>query len=139
MPRSWIVGTAVLVTLLGACGGDPVDGGNGTDTGSGALEVTAANFAFTPTTLEVEPGAEVELTFTNDDTTQHSFTADDLGVDLVLEGSTSESTTFTAPESDVEWHCKFHETMTGTISVGGTSAGGGEDEGGMDQGDDLDY
>jgi plastocyanin len=139
MARTWIVIAGIVVALTaGACGGDPGPDEDTTGTDGNALEVTAVNLGFSPTTLEVEAGAEVELTFTNDDETQHSFTADDLGVDIVLDGGTSESTTFTAPDSDVEWHCKFHATMTGTISTGATSTGGGND-GGTDQGDDLGY
>jgi plastocyanin len=140
MARKWIVVAGIVVALTaGACGGDPGDGEDATGADGNALEVTAVNFGFSPTTLEVEPGAEVELTFTNDDETQHSFTADDLDIDIVLDGGASESTTFTAPDSDVEWRCKFHETMTGTISTGATSTGGGGDDSGTGQGDDLDY
>jgi plastocyanin len=143
--RSVVVLACALALFSAACGDDntgSTDTSTDTSTdesggGSGAVTVSAANFAFSPASIPVEAGADVELTFTNDDTTQHSFTADDLGVDLVLDGGDSDTTTFTAPDSgSVEFHCKFHEAMTGTITTDGSATGSG---GGSGESDDLDY
>ena len=135
---SWVLALTSAVALFGAaCGGG--DDATGPDDapaeGSSAIEVTAVNFAFSPASVPVEAGAEIELTFTNDDDAQHSFTADDLGVDLVVDGGSSDSVTFTAPDSGgVEFVCKFHEPMKGTITTDGSAAGSGgsEDSGNLD-------
>ena len=135
--------TVALVTT--ACGADPQaapaggGGGNGGSTGGGE-KVVAADFSFSPSRLELQPGEKVDLTFQNEDGTTHSFTSDELGVDVEAEGGASESVTFTAPESGTaQWHCRFHSQMTGEISVGGGGAKGskGGTEGGQtESGDD---
>jgi plastocyanin len=136
--RWLVVGLTCVVASFGAaCGSEespPAEGAP--ESGSNGVEVVAANFAFSPTSVPVEAGAEIELTFTNDDDAQHSFTADDLGVDLVVEGGSSDSTTFTAPDSgSVDFVCKFHQSMTGTISTDGSGSGGA----GSGESEDLDY
>ena len=140
--RRSILALACIVGLFGAaCGNEEpasTDGATEPAEASTGLEVSAANFAFSPTSVPVDPGAEIELTFTNDDTTQHSFTAEGLGIDLVVEGGASDGTTFTAPDSgNVEFVCKFHEAMRGVITTDGSGAGGA----GSDDNDsqDLDY
>jgi plastocyanin len=138
--RRWVVVLACCAVVFGAaCGGGDdqtdIEDEGAPEGASNAVEVSAANFAFSPPSVPVEPGAEIELTFTNEDTTQHSFTADDLGIDLVLDGGASDSTTFTAPDSgSVEFQCKFHQSMIGTITTDGSAAGS---SGSDDQ--DLDY
>jgi plastocyanin len=116
--------TLVLVAalaLLAACGND--DGGGGGE----SLEVTAADFSFDPTTLEVEPGAEVTVTLINDGETEHSFSIEDPEVEVEAEAGEEAETTFTAPdEGTVEFFCKYHPTqMTGELVVGGGGASGG--------------
>jgi plastocyanin len=84
---------AAGVLAFGACGDD--NGGAGGASGNGdatqSVDLTAQDFAFDPSTIEVDSGAEVELTFNN----------------------------FTAPESGtVEFICEYHpDQMTGEISV----------------------
>ena len=138
--RRWVVALTCAVALFGAACGDSEqtdleDEAEPEGASSTSVEVSAANFAFSPPDVSVEAGAEIELTFTNEDDTQHTFTAEDLDLDLLAEGGDSQSATFTAPDSgSVEFFCKFHESMTGTIAVGGEAAGSG---GSSDQ--DLDY
>jgi len=132
------------VLLSSACGAEPeaappseTGGGGG---GGGGIQVIAADFSFSPSELELKPGQEGELTLKNEDGTTHSFTSDELGVDIEAEGGASASTSLTAPDSGtVEWHCRFHSQMTGAISVGGGGADEpeGETEGGQtESGDD---
>jgi plastocyanin len=142
--RRWILALVAAVALVGAaCGSEEPATDPGDDTGGGdtSIDLTAVNFGFSPTSFEVEGGAEITVNFTNEDDTQHSFTAADVGADLTLEGGSSDTTTFTAPASgEIEFVCKFHNTMKGTITVAGTSAGGGgSEDSGSDQSDDLDY
>jgi plastocyanin len=120
----------VTVALVaGACGGDDDDSGsNGGGSGGGepqSVELTAANFAFDPTTIEAEPGQEVTVTLVNGDSAEHSFTVEDLDVEVEAEGGESADVTFTAPDSgSVEFHCEYHpEQMRGEITVDGSAAG----------------
>jgi plastocyanin len=75
--------------------------------------VAIAGFAFDPSTLEVTPGTEV--TWTNQDSAQHTVTADDGSFDSgpIDQGATF-STTVNGP---VTYVCAIHPTMTGTIRV----------------------
>ena len=117
--------TAAL--LAAACGGDDDDSGNGDGSGGGeaqSVEVTAANFAFDPTTIEAEPGQDVTVTLVNDDEAPHTFTVEDLDVSVEAQGGESAEVTFTAPDSgSVGFMCEIHpEQMTGEISVDGSAA-----------------
>ena len=140
-----------LLLALGtvACGDDGEDGSTttqenepqedapeGEETGAPSREIVASNFAFQPSEIEVESDSDVTMTFTNEDDTAHSFTSEELGVDVVVEGGSSGEVAFTAPESgSVDFVCKFHSSMTGTVAVeGGADAGGNTDDT-----DDVDY
>jgi plastocyanin len=130
--------SAVALLVLGACGGDDTggsdnsgatedgaaeDGGDAASGGSSTLEVTATDFQFSPTELSVEPDSEVTLTFSNEGQAPHTFTAEDLDVDVHLDPGASEEITFTAPPNgSIEWVCTIHPSMTGTIAVGGGSS-----------------
>ncbi|MBA3350321.1 MAG: cupredoxin domain-containing protein [Actinobacteria bacterium] len=144
---AFVAATVVLLTT--ACGADPkaapaggTGGGGGGNSGSVAVgeKVVASDFSFSPSKLELQAGDKVDLTFQNEDSTTHSFTSDELAVDVEAEGGASESVSFTAPESGTaEWHCRFHSQMTGEISVGGGAdkgSKGGTEGGQTESGDD---
>lgn len=121
--RTRLILAAVALALFnGACGGD--DAAPATDTQQDgaetvSIEVSAANLSFSPSSLSVPAGAQVEVSFTNEDEASHSMTSDDLGIDLEAAGGQSAGGSFTAPESgSAEFHCKFHPQMTGTIETG---------------------
>jgi plastocyanin len=146
----------VAVLTLAACGGGetPSNGGNeapeeANEAGAGGegteVTVTAANFAFSPDELALEPGQEVSLTFVNDDSAPHTFTSEDVGIDVKADAGAEATGTFTAPESgSVDFQCLIHPAMKGTITVGGGSAkeAGDKDkekESGDDSGGTYDY
>jgi len=119
----------VTVALLAAaCGGDDDDSGsNGDGNGeveSQSIEVTAAGFAFDPSTIEAEPGQEVTVTLVNNDEAPHTFTVEDLDASVQAAGGESADVTFTAPDSgSVGFLCEIHpEQMTGEITVDGAAA-----------------
>lgn len=91
----------------------PSSGGSGAAGGAGS--VTIQNFAFQPATLDVAAGTTV--TWTNQDSAQHTVTADDgsFGSDKLGTGSTF-THTFSAPGT-YTYHCSIHASMKATITV----------------------
>ncbi len=131
MQRPTIIRTAaaalIAATLtLAACGGDdepgatstaPVaSGASGTAGTAAAGEnvITIASFAFSGVT---EVPAGTVLTVVNDDSTAHTFTADDGSFDSgAIDPGGSAEITLDAPGT-YTYACGFHGSMTGTITV----------------------
>jgi plastocyanin len=120
---------SALVLLGSACGSDDSNGGGGGGDGGGGatVEVTAQDFSFDPTTVELEPGAETTVTLVNEGEQEHSFTSEELDIDVEAEGGEEAETTVTAPDSgSFDFFCRYHaDQMKGTISVGGEASGAG--------------
>jgi plastocyanin len=97
---------ATATTAAGGC----TDGATGTQT------VTIAGFAFAPATLSVTAGTTV--TWTNQDATTHTATADDgKAFDCrPIAAGASMSFTFATPGT-YAYHCAIHPTMKATITV----------------------
>jgi plastocyanin len=137
LKRSLLV--LACVALLGAACGEESTGAPDGGSGATAIEVSAAEFAFNPTTIDASAGEEIELTFNNTGTTEHSFTIDGL-VEVEAEGGAQASGTFTAPDSPIEFFCKYHpDQMRGELTIDGQSAGGGGGDTGGGTDDNLDY
>ena len=143
MPRRLLALLAVALLGAAACGDSDDSGPAAGDDGAAAsTTVRATDFAFDPTEIEVDPGAEAEVTFVNAGNVAHSFTAEELDVDVEAEPGQETTATFTAPDEDttIEFVCRFHPSqMTGEITVGG--GGSGDDDGGGGGGseDEPDY
>jgi nitrite reductase (NO-forming) len=118
-----------VALLMAACSSDDgTDGSTDTTTttpssssggGGGGGEdqaVTIANFAFDPNTLTVPSGQDVTIDLTNEDDVEHSFTLDDDSVSQDVEAGEDSSVTINVTE-EIGWHCKYHPTMTGTVTV----------------------
>jgi plastocyanin len=111
----------VAVLFLGmaaACGSSSSGGDSGSGSGSSGTgnEVTISGFSFHPSTLTVKAGTKV--TFTNDDSTPHTATANpgstfDSGP---LNKGQSFTFTFTKPGT-YTYICNFHQNMHGTVVV----------------------
>lgn len=108
---------AILLSLS-ACGGGG-DGGvtdaGGDEPGAEAVEVTAQNFAFQPTHIPASEGDTLAVSVTNKDETDHTFTIEEIDVDVVIEPGASEDVEFTVSEVPLGFVCRFHPAMTGTI------------------------
>jgi plastocyanin len=126
-------GLAVLALLaVGAlaaagCGGSSNNNPSGSPTTTAAATTTAGgasggsttatiqNFAFHPATVNAKAGQKV--TWSNDDSTTHTVTADDGSFDSGnLSPGKSFSTTL-AKSGTVKYHCSIHPFMHGTVSV----------------------
>jgi plastocyanin len=115
-----------LVTAACSSGGSSDGGSSGTGApsgggggGSGTATISISNFAFQPNALTGSSGETLKITVTNDDSTMHSFTADDGSVTQDIASGQTATVTVTLPSSGTfGWHCRFHSSMTGTITVG---------------------
>ena len=89
----------------------PAGGGGGN-----TATITAANFAFDPSSVDVSSG-KVTLTVTNNDTTEHTFTLDDGSSNTPLPAGKTQTISLDVTQT-VGWHCTIHPTMKGTLNVG---------------------
>ncbi len=83
------------------------------DTASGSVRIV--QFAFVPASLDVAAGSTV--TWSNDDPTAHTVTAEDGAFDSKqLDPGASFSIVLDTVGSHV-YHCEIHPTMVGTVVV----------------------
>jgi plastocyanin len=135
-----VAGAFAVVLVFAACGGDEGDGGGdgttdatgttgatGATAGTGATgetgavggtSITIEGFAFSPSTLQVEPGP-FTLTVTNNDGVTHTLTTDTPLIDVTIDGGETVEVEAEAEGSiSIGYHCSIHPQMTGTIQVG---------------------
>lgn len=119
-------GLALFALLLAFSGcvfnDDEDDGGTVTQ-----VDVTATDFAFDPTTILLDTGTTVEVSFTNSGSVLHSFTVPDFEIEAEAEGGEGQTLTFAVTDEpgSYEFFCKYHPNeMTGTVSIGGVNAPG---------------
>lgn len=121
MTRTLMVLFASLFLIAGACGGEETPSSEESGESADALPVTvtAKDFAFDRDTVEAHATHTVDLTFVNEDDVAHTFTIDELEVDVEAAGGAEETTTFTPEElGSFEYYCKFHpDTMKGELTV----------------------
>lgn len=87
-------------------------------TQEGDIEVATKDFEFDPDELDGEPG-EVSVFIDNQDTSLHTFTIDELGVDVSIPPGKSTRVTFQAENGKYRFYCKPHAPdMDGTLEVG---------------------
>jgi len=93
---------------------------------AGATDVQMKDFNFTTRTVRVAAGETVRLAVRNDDTSLHTFTLPEAGVDVVIPAGAERLVEFTAPASGTyTWYCVPHsaandtgrEGMVGTLIV----------------------
>jgi plastocyanin len=83
----------------------------------GDIQLAAEDIEFTEGSLEANPG-EVSVFVDNRDATLHTFTIDELDVDLDLPAASAARVTFTAEPGTYEFYCEPHkEDMKGTLTV----------------------
>jgi plastocyanin len=109
-----------FVIVLFACsksGGNGYGGSNNGGGGNGTgNSVSIQNFAFSVSSLSVKSGTTV--TWTNNDQTTHTVTADDGSFDS---GNIAPGGNFTHTfnaAGTIAYHCSIHSTMTAKVVVG---------------------
>ena len=127
--RFWTRATAALAASLLLAGAVAAQSASGSPAASMAMSpapsmapaasataVTISGFAFGPASISVAVGSTV--TWTNQDGTAHTVTADDGSFDSgsLAQGATF-SQTFDTPGT-YTYHCAIHSSMTGTVTVG---------------------
>ena len=83
----------------------------------GDLELVTKDVKFEQTSLQAESG-QVSVFVENEDATLHTFTIEELDVDLDIPASKSARVTFDAEPGDYEFFCEPHkEDMQGVLTV----------------------
>ncbi len=96
--------------------GNGMDDSGGGDHGNGGVALTADNFAFSPTSIEVASGSEISVENANA-STQHTFTVQGTDIDLELSPGDVEDVHIDLDPGTYAFHCRFHASMTGTLTV----------------------
>lgn len=83
----------------------------------GDVELVAKDIEFQQTSLQAE-GGQVSVFVDNQDATLHTFTIEELDVDLTIPASKAARVTFDAEPGEYEFFCEPHkEDMKGTLTV----------------------
>ena len=120
------LGMPVLVLALigvAACGDDGAEITAPVNTATeapaaGAIDVQAIDFAFDKASISAEAGSAVEIAFSNEGLANHTFTVDEIEVDLELPSGDSGTLLFTFPDEEFEFYCRIHPEMRGTLEPG---------------------
>jgi plastocyanin len=83
------------------------------DVRAGATVVGIKDFAFTVSSLPVKAGETVRLAVANDDTSLHTFTLVEAGIDVAIPPGAERLVEFQAPAAGTyTWYCVPHSGMT---------------------------
>lgn len=118
----WIVVAIIVLAIIGVYAVGLRSKNNPTSTntetqpsqGSESKLVEITDFAFNPNNLEVRLGEIV--TFKNNDSVQHTVTADNGEFNLQANPGDSVKITFDK-SGTIKYHCTLHPSMTGTVTV----------------------
>jgi plastocyanin len=118
---------AVMAAALGLGVAATACGSSATSSAGGgpSATVTVQNIAYSPSSISLAANTQVTITFVNKDSVTHSLTFDDNSQSVQAAGGQTQTLTFTAPASGttIAFHCMFHSSMHGTISIGGQGGG----------------
>lgn len=127
--RSLLLASALLLPLLAAaCSDDEeaVENNTAPVPEAETVEIVAKDFSFTPAKFQVDAGGTFEVALNNSGAVPHTFTIDELDVDV--EANVGEEMTVSVTPSsagEFTYYCRFHRAqgMQGRITV--TGVGGG--------------
>jgi uncharacterized cupredoxin-like copper-binding protein len=92
----------VFMLAVAACGGDDDgDDGNGNGNGGngGSTTIETPDMSYDPDSFTINAGEDHEVTIDNTDGQLHTFTIDELGVDVEVAAGESETTTLNVPDA----------------------------------------
>jgi plastocyanin len=89
--------------------------GCGSSSSSASSRISIKNFTFRPPTLVVKTGQTI--TITNQDTTLHGLEADDRSFSAGSINPGRSQTIVVSKPGRFSYHCTFHASMTGVITV----------------------
>ena len=126
-----VCAVVVAAGALAACGSSSSSSGSGAYSKTGSTpsssagatgdgpSLTAKDFSFSPTALDLTAGKTVTISATNDGAAKHNLTIEKLKVNVDLPpGSTKTATVKGAKAGTYEFHCEYHPTqMKGTVTV----------------------
>ena len=117
--RRWVTATLalVLVTALGACGGDDNGGSSGTGASNVKADTTMDVTSFSYKDVTLPAGGTLAIKNTSGAT--HTFSPDNEGDFKETNVNDGETVTVKAPTKpgDYGFHCEIHPNMTGTMTV----------------------
>jgi plastocyanin len=122
----------LAAVLLAGCGSD--DGNDqaaGDTTGGGSVELTATEFKFDPSTVEVTSAGETTFTLVNDGEFPHALEIEGQGIEEEtdeIDGGATTELTVDLEAGEYELYCPVgdhrEQGMEGTLVVGGAAGGG---------------
>jgi len=142
---------AVVALGAAACGTAEDDDGQGNQPEGGGesaeLAVTAVDFSFEADGTLPEAGGEVAVSLSNEGDAPHTFSSEEVGLDIEAGPGEQGEGTFTVPDDGtVDFQCNIHTQMTLSLEAGeaatdaGSGGSGSDDEGsGDDGGSTYDY
>jgi plastocyanin len=117
--QGWVAAGAAALLAVFLAGGMLTSQGAAA---GGTAQLTSANMAYDTTALTV-PADEAAVAMTNSDLFWHTFTVDELGIDLWVPVRGERTIAIDAPPGTYEFYCRIpgHETigMRGTLTVEG--------------------
>jgi plastocyanin len=122
----------LAAVLLAGCGSD--DGNDqaaGDTTGGGSVELTATEFKFDPSTVEVTSAGETTFTLVNDGEFPHALEIEGQGIEEEtdeIDGGATTELTVDLEAGEYELYCPVgdhrEQGMEGTLVVGGAAGSG---------------
>ena len=117
-PPTFVLVLAVpVIALVAVIGTRAIEGpsSSGATVRAGANAVVIKDFAFAPSTLSVPDGTTLKVT--NDDGATHTLTARDGDFNTGDLGGGRTATITLKKSGKLDYYCKFHDYMTGTLVV----------------------
>jgi len=123
------IGSVATALLLASCGGSSGDnGGQSCSPTGGSTSGTATQTVkvvsdpntigkYEPANVSLKVGDTVAWDF-QDNSAQHSVTADDSSFDSCLQNSGAKFMVTFSKAGDIKYHCQIHAQMLGEIKVG---------------------
>jgi plastocyanin len=87
--------------------------------GASNLDVSLANYSFTPSTLSVTSGTTIHLHNTTP-ATPHTFVVTGQSINISISAGSTQVVTIDLPPGTYHFYCRIHQSlgMTGTLVVG---------------------